>query len=270
MGIPLLRGRFYTESEPVGLRPVVVNESFAKRMWPNVADPLGRRIRARGDTSSTHWLTVLGVTKDEKHYGAANPSRPGIYMALTLLDKNNDITPLTFVVHTASDPTSLFAPIREAVRELDPELPLFELRTMQEAMERSLALRRMMATALAAFAGIALTLAIGGIYAVLSYVVGRRRHEIGIRMALGAQRGQVVQLVVRQGLRLVGLGVLVGLPLAFLAARVLSSILIGVSPRDPITYAGVALLLAFTGIAAALVPARRAARVEPTVALAEG
>src|SRR5205085_3113000 len=129
------------------------------------------------------------------------------------------------------------------------ELPMFDVKTMEAALEQSMAGRRAIALWLASFALIALTLAVGGIYAVLSYVVGRRRHEIGIRMALGAQRGQVVQLVVRQGLRLVAVGVLVGLPLAFVAARVLSSILVGVSARDPITYAGVALLLALTGIA---------------------
>ena len=154
--------------------------------------------------------------------------------------------------------------------ELDPELPLFGVTTMQAALAQSMASRRAIALWLASFAAIALTLAIGGIYAVLSYVVGRRRHEIGIRMALGAQRGQVLGLVVRQGLRLVAIGLVLGVPAAFLASRALASLLVGVSGSDPLTYVGVIAVLTATGVAAALIPARRAAGVEPTIALGQG
>jgi ABC-type antimicrobial peptide transport system permease subunit len=140
---------------------------------------------------------------------------------------------------------------------------------MQAALDESMASRRAIALWLAAFAAIALTLAIGGIYAVLSYVVGRRRHEIGIRMALGAERGQVLRLVVRQGMRLVAIGLVLGIPAAYAASRALSSLLVGVTGGDPLTYAVVIVVLSITGLLAALIPARRAARVEPKIALGE-
>src|SRR5205085_12691827 len=149
------------------------------------------------------------------------------------------------------------------------ELPMFDVKTMEAALEQSMAGRRAIALWLASFALIALTLAVGGIYAVLSYVVGRRRHEIGIRMALGAQRQQVLRLVVRQGLRLVAVGLALGVPAAYLASRVLSSLLVGVTASDPRTYLGVIAVLTFTGLVAAWIPARRAARVAPSIALGE-
>jgi putative ABC transport system permease protein len=147
---------------------------------------------------------------------------------------------------------------------------MYQVRTMRAALDASMATRRAIALWLAAFAAIALTLAIGGIYAVLSYVVGRRRHEIGIRLALGAQRGQVLGLVVRQGLRLVAIGLVIGVPAAFLALRLLGSLLVGVSAADPWTYAGVVSILILTALLAAWFPARRAAGVEPKIALGEG
>jgi ABC-type antimicrobial peptide transport system permease subunit len=162
------------------------------------------------------------------------------------------------------------ASARAIVRELDPELPLIEVRSAQAALNNSIASRRTIAFVFAAFGAIALALALGGIYAVLSYVVGRRRQEIGIRMALGARRGQVVGLVVQQGLRLVGIGVLFGVPLSLLALRELSSLLVGVSTRDPLTYSAAILLLAATAVISALIPARRAAGVDPKTALGEG
>jgi ABC-type antimicrobial peptide transport system permease subunit len=194
---------------------------------------------------------------------------PGLYFPLTRIDTSSDFESFAFTVHTTGNPISLFPAIRTAVRGLDPELPVFELKTMQAAVDASLAQARTVALSLAAFAAIALTLAIGGIYAVLSYVVGRRRHEIGIRMALGAQSAQVLRMVVRQGLRLVSVGLLVGLPLAFLSARILSSLLVGVTSSDPLTYAAVITVLTATTVVAAWIPARRAARVEPKIALNE-
>jgi putative ABC transport system permease protein len=271
MGIQLLHGRFFSENEgaPRGMRPAVVNDLFATRMWPGVADPTGRRFRFRGDTASDRWLTVAGVVKDAKHYGLDQPMRPGIFLSTTIMDTTSSTRSFAVVVRTSIEPSALFPAIRAAVRDLDPELPVFELRTMREMVDRSLSLRRMLAFALGGFAAIALTLAVGGIYAVLSYVVGRRRREIGIRMALGAQRGQVIGLVVRQGAGLVLAGVGVGLPLAWAATRVLDSTLVGVTPRDPLTYMLVVAVLLATGLAATLVPARRAATVDPTVTLSE-
>jgi predicted permease len=271
MGLQFVHGRAFGENDGgarTGYRPVVVNEEFARHAWPTVADPTGKRIASRGDTSS-NWTTVVGVVKDAKHYGLARPMIPGLYFPLTRIDTSSDFESFAFTVHTTGNPISLFPAIRAAVRGLDPELPVFELKTMQAAVDASLAQARTVALSLAAFAAIALTLAIGGIYAVLSYVVGRRRHEIGIRMALGAQSAQVLRMVVRQGLRLVSVGLLVGLPLAFLSARILSSLLVGVTSSDPLTYAAVITVLTATTVVAAWIPARRAARVEPKIALNE-
>jgi putative ABC transport system permease protein len=173
-------------------------------------------------------------------------------------------------VRSSAEPALVASSVRRVVRELDPELPLIRLETAQAALDRSIAPRRTIAFAFAAFGVVALALALGGIYAVLSYVVGRRRQEIGIRMALGARRSQVVRMVVRQGLRLVGFGVVIGLPVALVATKLLSSLLVGVSPRDPVTFGLAVLLLAGTAIVSALVPARRAAGVDPKTALGEG
>jgi predicted permease len=272
IGAGLAHGHFFREGEgaPTGFRATVVNESFAKRMWPSLDDPTGKRFRFAGDTASDRWMTVVGVMKDMRHYGLDKPPRPTVIYSSTGVDSTIDIPSLAVIARTTGDPSQLFAPMRALVRAMDPELPVFDVRTMQQALDESLRLRRMLTLALGAFAGIALTLAVGGIYAVLSYVVGRRRREIGIRMALGAQRGQVVGAVVRQGTGLVLVGLVIGLPIALGGSRLLSSALVGVTARDPLTYLAVAAVLLATGILAALVPARRASTVDPTVTLAEG
>ncbi|HEV8495824.1 MAG TPA: ABC transporter permease [Gemmatimonadaceae bacterium] len=271
MGLQFVHGRPYSENEGsarIGYRPVVVNEEFARHAWPTIADPTGKRIASRGDTSS-HWTTVVGVVKDVKHYGLARRMIPGVYFPLTRIDTSSSFESFAFTVHTTGNPVALFPSIRATVRSLDPELPVFELKTMQAALDGSLAQARTVALSLAAFAAIALTLAIGGIYAVLSYVVGRRRHEIGIRMALGAQSTQVLRMVVRQGLQLVSVGLVIGVPLALISSRVLSSLLVGVTSSDPLTYAAVIVVLTATTAAAAWIPARRAASVDPKIALNE-
>jgi putative ABC transport system permease protein len=160
--------------------------------------------------------------------------------------------------------------VQALIHRIDPEVPVVGLRTMHQALATSLLLRRSMMLALGAFAALALVLAVGGIYAVLSYVVGRRRREIGIRMALGARRGQVIGMVIRRGVILIGVGLLIGFPVALLTARLLGTILVGVTAADPVTYAVVAMLLAATGIVAALAPARHAAAADPTTILHEG
>ena len=272
MGITLLRGRFFgpNEGTPQGPRPAVVNDLLAKRLWPTVDNPVGKRFTFRGDTITGDWMTVVGVVKDVRHYGLVRPMRPGIYMSLTSIDSAHTFDRFAVVAKTRGDAAALFPALRAVVRELDPELPLFDVKTMQTALDESMASRRAIALWLTAFAVIALTLAIGGIYAVLSYVVGRRRHEIGIRMALGAERSQVLRLVVRQGMKLIAIGLVLGIPAAYGASRALSSLLVGVSGGDPMTYVAVIVVLTVTGIAAAFVPARRAAGVEPKIALGEG
>ncbi len=272
MGIKLLRGRFFAENEgsPTGSHPVVINDLLEKQLWPDGSSSVGKRLIYSGDTTSGDWMTVVGVVKDVRHYGLSEPMRGGFYLSTTTIDSANSIPRFSIVAHTPADPAGLFTSMRAIVRELDPELPMFDAKTMRTAVNQSVASRRAIALWLATFAGIALTLAIGGIYAVLSYVVGRRRHEIGIRMALGAQAMQVLGLVVRQGLRLVAIGLAIGVPAGLLASRVLSSLLVGVAATDPITYAGVIIVLTTTGAVAAWIPARRAASVNPKIALSEG
>jgi putative ABC transport system permease protein len=272
MGIQLVRGRFFAENEgtPDGPRPAVINDILEKQLWPDGSSSIGKRFIYSGDTVTRDWMTVVGVVKDVRHYGLARPMIGGIYRTSTSIDSTNGFQRLSVVAHTNGDPSALFPALRSLVRELDPELPLFDVKTMSTAVNQSVATRRAIALSLATFAGIALALAIGGIYAVLSHVVGRRRHEIGIRMALGAQSSQVLGLVVRQGLRLVAIGLAIGVPAGLLSSRVLSSLLVGVTGTDPMTYVGVAVVLTATGVLAALIPARRAARVNPKLALTEG
>jgi predicted permease len=266
IGTQLEQGRYFrtAEGDSLGFMPLVVNESFAGRFWGSTEAALGQRVRFRG--GDERWFTVVGVTKDVRHYGLDEPSRPGIYVPIEVW---GSLDALRFVVHTSVEPTALFPALRQAIRDLDPELPVYQLRTMEESISRSLTARRTLVAALAAFAVIALVLALSGIYAVVSYVVGRRRHELGIRMALGAQRGQVLGLVAGHGARLTAVGLVLGIPAAYAAARVLSSLLVGVSAADPVTYGAVAALLVLTGAVAALVPARRAAAVAPSEALSE-
>ena len=272
MGIRLVHGRFFTDAEggPTGAHPVVINEQLAKQLWPNVADPVGKRMIWNGDTVSTDWMTVVGVVRDVRHYGLVKPMIGGLYKSAFEADTSQSLESLGIAVRSATGEAAVLAAARAIVRELDPELPLIDVRSAQAAVNRSFADRRTIAFVFAAFGGIALALALGGIYAVLSYVVGRRRQEIGIRMALGAQRSQVIGLVVRQGLRLVAIGVVLGLPVSLLALREISSLLVGVSARDPLTYAAAIFLLAATAALSALVPARRAAGVDPKTALVEG
>jgi len=270
MGIQLVRGRVFgpDEGRAGGPHPAVINEQLAKQLWPN-ADPIGRRMIWSGDTVSGDWMTIVGVVKDVRHYGLVNPMIGGFYLSESDVDTSRALPSLGVAVRSAGDPAVLAAQIRSIVRDLDPELPLIELQTAHAALNRSIAQRRTIAFAFAGFGVVALVLALGGIYAVLSYVVGRRRQEIGIRMALGARRGQVVQLVVRQGLTLVGLGVLIGLPVSLLVLRELSSLLVGVTARDPLTYVLAIGLLAGTTVISALIPARRAASVDPKTALGD-
>lgn len=266
VGTELLHGRYFgaSEGDSLGFMPLVVNESFAQRFWTTSEAAVGQRVKFRG--SGQRWFTVVGVTKDVRHYGLDEPPRPGIYVPISLW---GELDALRFVVHTSLSPVALFPALQRAVRQLDPELPVYQMQTMRAAVSRSLTARRTVVSALAAFAAVALVLAISGIYAVVSYSVGRRRHELGIRMALGAQRSHVLGLVVGHGVRLVVTGLLLGVPAAYLAARVLSSLLIAITPRDAVTYAVVVGLLALTGVVAAFVPARRAAGVAPSEALSE-
>ncbi|MEX2282817.1 MAG: ABC transporter permease [Gemmatimonadota bacterium] len=262
IGLTLKHGRFLNQADQVDRAPgvIVVNETFARTFFGD-ANPLGKRARMRGRDAP--WLTIVGVTNDVKHYGLDQPMRPGIYLPWSQSQPNS----MALVIRTGVEPSSIAPGARSALRQIDPELPLYDLRTMNESLRNSMSLRRMYSWLIAVFAGVALALAIGGIYGVLSYVVGQRRREIGIRMALGAHRGRVLRLVLRHGARLAAIGITLGLLAAVAVTRLMATLLFGVPPFDPVTYGAVVGVLTATALIAAYAPARRAVRVNPQTVL---
>ncbi|MGD0297005.1 MAG: ABC transporter permease [Bryobacteraceae bacterium] len=265
IGMTFLAGRPFRQEEagPQHIRTAVVNESFAKHYWNGVS-PIGKRIRRTGgERKPTDWIEVVGITRDEKHYGLEQAMKPGVFLPLREIPVNW----MNIVLRGSVDPQLLIPPARTILREMDADLPMYEVRTMSERLRRSLWGRRAYSWLFAAFAGIALLLAAAGIYGVVSYAVSQRTQEIGIRMALGAQPGQVLREVLGTGMLLVTIGVVLGLAAAFWAVRLLQSLLFGVSSRDPLIYAAVVLGVAAVGLLANFVPARRAASIDPMRAL---
>jgi putative ABC transport system permease protein len=262
MGIPILAGRDFTEQDGQtdGSRAVIVNETFAKRFWPN-QDPIGKRISHRYPDAK--WMTVVGVVKDIKHYGMDRPMIPGVYIPY-VQDKQRG---MTVVVRTAAEPLDMVSTVRDLVRRSDPDLPIYEVRSMAGSLERSLWLRRLYSSLIGIFAAVALVMAVGGLYGVFSYVVGGRTREIGVRIALGAQQGRVLWMVLRQGLILTTIGVGLGLAGAAVAVDLMRSILVGVHASDLWTCAVIPVVLVAVAALACYVPARRAAKVDPMEAL---
>jgi len=262
IGINLLAGRTFEPADAAEDAPpvVIVNQAFADHHWPG-EDPVGRRIAYTGDDPT--WMEVIGLTQDVKHYGLDQEMRPGVYF----LNDRNPSGSMTVVVRTAVDPLSIADEARALVRARDADLPIYRVSTMRQRLDESLWSRRAASWGFAIFAGVAMMLAISGIYGVVSYAVGQRTHEIGIRMALGARWSQVLSDVMRHGLLLLAAGVTIGLVAAVLAARALSSLLFGVSATDPLVYAVVTLSLVAVAVLANLMPARRAASIDPMQAL---
>jgi putative ABC transport system permease protein len=239
---------------------VIINETLARRAFAGV-NPVGRRIVI--DDGQTREREIVGVVGDVKHFGLEAAAKPEMYLPYAQRPTPNQ----TLVVRAASDPTSLIATVRGEVRALDKDLPLYGVRTMEDYLDESVAARRLNTLLIGVFAGLALTLAGVGIYGVLSPAVTERTREIGIRMALGAGRRDVLRLVVGRGMRLASLGVMIGAAAALALAGLLRGLLFGVSAGDPFVFAGVASLLLAVALAACLVPARRATRVDPMIAL---
>ena len=264
MGIRLKRGRFFTG--PDGREGVdqasviIVNDTFARTLWPDGKDPIGQRVRG-GPTAP--WLTVVGVVEDVKHYGLDRPMRPGVYVPLPRIP----LSTMSFAIKTTGDPAALVPTVRAVVREMDPELPIYSARTMIDRMTLSLTLRAAYSWMLAVFAAVALLLALGGSYGVTSYLVSQRTRELGIRVALGARRGDISRAVLKGSVASIALGVAVGIGGAIGAGRFLSSLLFGVPPYDALILALAAAALAATGFLANWLPARRAARVDPMISL---
>lgn len=265
MGIRRVRGRFFGEIEAGGDVPtVVVNETFAREFFPDVDDPVGRRIHTRGNADGPLY-TVVGVARDVKHYGLDEPMRPGVYFPFEPAPRRM----LSLLVRTGVPPRTLIEPVRDIVHGLDPALPLFGVQTVADLVNDSLAVRRAYSWMMAVFAGMALVLALGGIYGVISYVVGQRRREIGLRVALGATPREVARIVVGHGMALALVGTVVGLVIALAAGRALAGVLVGIPTFDPPTFLGSAVLLAVTALLATLLPVRRAVAVEPQTVLRE-
>jgi putative ABC transport system permease protein len=258
MGITLKSGRDFDarDAQLNAPKTVLVNETFARFFW-NTTDVTGRRIHWPGTNSE--WFQVIGVVKDIRHYGLDGEIRPEVLMSFAV----NPTSALTLAIRTRTDPHSLAGPAREIIRQLDPDLPMFNIRTMSERLDRSLWMRRAYSWLFVAFASVAMLLAAAGVYSVLSFAVSQRTREIGIRMALGARPGQVLGGILKQGMALVAVGVALGLGVSQLTAGLLKSMLFGVGPRDPGTYLAVAAGVGLVGLIANFVPARRAAGIEP-------
>jgi putative ABC transport system permease protein len=261
---PLLRGRFFTESDNVDAPPVVIiNQALAKKYWPN-EDALGKRITFSDPRKpNPKWLTIVGIVRSIRHRGLDVDPAPEYYLPYPLDAERS----MVLAVRSTQDPRSLSSAIRREIQSIDPDQPLANVRTLENVTADSVAPRRMSMVLLGAFAGIALLLASVGIYGVISYLVVQRTHEIGVRMALGAQRSDVLRLVVGHAARLVGIGSVIGLVLAFLSTRTLSALLYNVGAFDAATFIFVTIALAVVALLASYIPALRATRADPMIAL---
>jgi putative ABC transport system permease protein len=259
MGISVRSGRMFEAGEPAPI--LVVNETAARRFWPG-QDPIGRRVRF-DDAASAPWFTVVGVAEDVKMRGARGGARAEVYIPYWQMPEPG----VNVVLKAAGDPTLLIGPLRQAVREVDPDMPVSNLTPMATVVSDSIAEPRFLAMLVGVFAALALILAAIGIYGVMSYAVLQRTSEIGVRMALGAGRNEVFGLIVGDGLTLAGTGIGIGLVASFALARSIRTLLFGVGAIDPLTFVVTTVTLLAMAALACIVPAYRATRVDPMVAL---
>jgi predicted permease len=261
-GVSLLLGRRFTETDNAeSPRVALINETLARYAWPN-ENPVGKYFQWK-DGKKTRPIQVIGVTRDVKGTELLEDTPRGIY--LPLAQQYND--GMTLHLRTNGKPEQLIAATQREISALDKKLPVYNVKSLEQYRQEALSETRIQALLLSVFGLLALLLASIGLYGVLSYSVAQRTQEIGIRMALGAQGGNVLRMVVGQGMKLVGLGCALGLAGALAATRVLKSVLYGVSATDPWTFAAVALMLASVALLACYLPARRATKVDPMVAL---
>lgn len=259
MGIALRQGRYLTPDDLAQSPHVVINESLARRHFPN-DDPLGRRLSF--DQGKTFW-PIVGVVADVHQTSATATPKAQVYIAY----RQHPVTRTVLAVRTSLDPRSLISPIRAVLHALDPNVPLYDVRTQEELIENDIGPRRFAMTLVGLFAGLAFLVASIGIYGVISYTVAQSTKELGIRMALGAVRSDVLGMVLRRGLRLVAIGIGVGTLTALAATRLMASFLFNVSASDPVTFLSVAGIFIIVALAACLIPARRATNVDPMEAL---
>lgn len=265
MNVRLLEGRFFTERDaPEAPGVAIIDETLARKYWPG-EDPLGKRISFESDgQNNRRWREIVGIVGHVRQKALEGESRGQYYVPYSQRPVSPD---MFLVVKTATDPSSLAGPVRGVIRNLDEDLPVFRVTTMEQLVADSLAQRRFAMLLSGVFAAIALVLAAVGLYGVMSYTVTQRTRELGVRISLGAQRGDVLKLVVGQGAQLIAAGLACGLVAAFLLTRLMSTLLYGVTATDPLTFVGVSLALAAVALVACYVPARRATRVDPLVAL---
>ncbi len=262
MGVPLLRGRSFARTDsPTSPKVAIVSRSLAARVWGD-ADPIGKRLIAGGDNTSG--LDVIGVVPDVVYASAVERDPPPFF--LIPLAQNYE-SGMTLHLRTAGDPMLVLPAVREALRDIDHQLAFARPRTLAAQLDRSFGDQRMMATLVGVFGVVAFTLAAVGLYGVMAHLVGRRTMEMGLRLALGARPSAIVALIVRDGLRLVAIGVALGLAGAYAGARLLETHLFGIRPTDPTTFITAAALFAVVSVAACVIPARRAMRVDPAQVL---
>ena len=266
MRIPLLRGETFSPQDRAGAPGVIIiNQTMARRFWPD-QEAIGKRVKLGRVDSNNPWLTVRAVVQDSAQGSLDVATKPEVYFPLAQMAWRYRRMNLA-VRSNAGDPMSLIGQIQAEVRGIDKDQPVYQIQTMDSLIGDSVGTRRFAMTLLGLFAGLALLLAAIGIYGVMSYAVTERTHEIGIRVALGAGRKDVLKLIVGQGLIFIVSGLIIGLIGAYIATSLIANLLYDVSARDPITFAMVTVVLTLIALAACYIPARRAMRVDPMVAL---
>ncbi len=264
-GIPLRRGRYFTEQDADGaLRVAIVNERLAHQFFAG-EDPMGKRLKwSRDPQAAAPWMTIVGIAGDVKQWSLDSDTVPEMYAPV----RQAPTAAMWLAIRTtAGDPSGVVPAVRSVLHDLDPDQPITAVRSMQNLVEESMVVSKYMTTLIGIFAGIALLMAAMGIYGVISYSVAQRTAELGIRIALGAGSGNVVQLVLKQAAWVVGIGIAIGVPGAAAVTKVLQSYLYGVGARDPVTFVVIPAVLAGVALAASYLPARRATRVDPLIAL---
>jgi putative ABC transport system permease protein len=260
--VPIVAGRAFTDQDTAtSATTVIVNKALVERFLAD-RDPIGQRIRI-GPNPKAPWRTIVGVIGDMRQSGPEAPVQPELYLPIA----QDVYADLTLAIRTQSDPMALATTLRDLVHALDPQLAVIGTTTMERIIEQHVASRRLLMILLAVFAGVALTLALVGIYGVMGHAVSQRTNEIGVRMALGAQRGEIVAMVLREGARLGLTGLAFGVAIALGVTRWFESQLFGVTPTDASTYVAVVALMLAVGLIACYLPARRAARVDPLTAI---
>jgi putative ABC transport system permease protein len=267
LGIPLLRGRLFSDSDRNRSDQIlIINDALARLYFPG-KDPVGQKIQTGDPDPRAAWETIVGVVADVKYSGLDAPSDPTLYTPYFEPGWTSWSREMFIVARTNADPKAVASTLRGAVQSLDGNLPVSDIRTMNDLLSKSVAQPRFRTLLLGIFAAVALLLAVVGIFGVMSYLVGRRTQEIGVRMALGASRGDVLRMILGEGLRVVLIGVSLGLVEALLLGRLVKSLLFGIQPADPLAFLGSAILLTIVALAACYFPARRAMSVDPMVAL---